>query len=168
MTALGTTRAQAGSFEAQRRIDFDLNLAMAKASKESGSRIGVLISSTGTSAKSIMPYSKLKGETELAFKDVGFEYTIILRPGLLMGQRDDSRPAEAILRKVAGGLGAISSHLIDFWAQDSAVIARAAVSAALQWYVLDLIFCSPSISCSCCLAALFVGLVKREKFETLV
>lgn len=35
-SALGTTRAAAGSVEAQRAIDYDLNLALAKAAKEVG------------------------------------------------------------------------------------------------------------------------------------
>lgn len=36
VSCLGTTFAQAGSVEAQRKIDLDLNLSLAKAAKEAG------------------------------------------------------------------------------------------------------------------------------------
>ena len=132
ITALGTTRAQAGSFEAQRKIDYDLNLALLEAAKDSQSKIGVLISATGTSAKSMMPYSKMKGQLEDSFQELGFSHTIIVRPGLLVGERQDTRIAEALLRKLATGVGQLHNGLKDFWAQDAHVIARAAVSATIQ------------------------------------
>ena len=103
--------------EAQRKIDYDLNLALAKAAKESGIKVCVLISSSGTSASSRIPYSKMKGQLEEAVKELGFPYTVILRPGLLVGERTESRPMEAVIRGIAKGLGAISTGLTDFWAQ---------------------------------------------------
>lgn len=133
ISALATTRAQAGSLEAQRLIDHDLNLGLAKAAKENGTQIAVLISSNGADVTSRIPYMKLKGDVEESIKGVGFSHTVILQPGLLLGTRQDSRPMEAFAQKIAGGLGAISNKLTDFWAQDSLVIARAAVSAASQW-----------------------------------
>ena len=132
VTAIGTTRAQAGSFAKQREIDHDLNLALAKAAHENGSKIGLLISSAGTSPKSNLPYSKLKGDVEEAFKAIGFSHTIIVRPGLLIGERNDTRLAEAFLRKIASGFGAVSQKLVDFWAQDAQVIARASVSSVAE------------------------------------
>jgi hypothetical protein len=133
LSALGTTRAQAGGVEKQRKIDLDLNLALAKAAKESGVQTYVLISSAGTSSTSMMPYSKMKGELEDSVKEIGFKHTVILRPGLIVGQREDSRPPEFALRKVADFFGAVSGNrLKDFWAQDAEVIARAAVHAGLE------------------------------------
>ncbi|KAL8754019.1 MAG: hypothetical protein Q9199_004633 [Rusavskia elegans] len=133
LSALGTTRAQAGSFEAQRAIDYDLNLALAKAAKDSGAKTYVLISSAAVSAKSRFPYSKMKAELEDAVKALEFPHTVIIKPGLLVGSRQDLRLAEAMLRTVAKGLGAISkSWLTDWWAQDTDVIGRAAVAAALE------------------------------------
>ena len=127
---MGTTRAQAGSFENQRKIDYDLNLALAKAAKDFGVDTYVLISSAGTSKSSPWPYGKMKAELEEAVKELGFSHTVILRPGLLVGTRQDTRFAEAALRYLAKGMGAISGgRLKDFWAQDADVIARAAVKA---------------------------------------
>lgn len=73
ITALGTTKVQAGSFEAQRAIDYDLNLALARAAKEAGTEICVLISTSGVSTSSPFPYAKMKAELEEAVKAVGFK-----------------------------------------------------------------------------------------------
>jgi len=133
ISALGTTRAQAGSFAAQKEIDYDLNLALAKSAKAAGTKTYVLISTASANHSSMMGYLKMKGELEEAVKDIGFERTVIVRPGLLVGSREDSRPPEAGLRMLANAMGAVSGGFLkDFWAQDAEVVARAAVSAALQ------------------------------------
>jgi len=132
-SALGTTKAQAGSFENQRKIDYDLNLALAKSAKEAGVDTYVLISSAGSSSASRIPYSKMKGELEDAVKALGFKHTVIFRPGLLIGEREDSRALEFGLQSVANLMGKISGGKFkDFWAQDAEVIGRAAVSAGAQ------------------------------------
>jgi len=132
LSALGTTRAAAGGLEAQRAIDHTLNVELAKAAKEAGATTYVLISSGSASSASMIPYSKMKGETEDAVRALGFQHTVILRPGLIVGQRSESRPAEAVFRGLAGTLGKISNVLKDSWAQDAEVIARAAVKAGLD------------------------------------
>ena len=131
-SALGTTRGAAGGVANQRKIDYDLNLELAKAAKEHGATTCVIVSSGGANPTSMLAYPKMKGELEEAVKQLGFEHTVILRPGLIVGQREDSRPPEFAFRKIAGWAGMVSNSLKDFWAQDSDVIAKAAVSAALQ------------------------------------
>jgi len=74
----------------------------------------------------------MKAELEEAIKALAFPHTVILKPGLLLGTRQDSRPAEAAARKIASGLGSISKGLIDFWTQDADVVGKAAVAAGLQ------------------------------------
>ena len=133
ISALGTTRGNAGGFENQRKIDYDLNLSMAKAAKEAGSKIYVLISSSGANSKSALGYPKMKGELEDAVQELGFDNVVILRPGLIVGNRQESRMAEGVLRKIAGFAGSVSGNALkDFWAQDDLVIARAAVKAGLD------------------------------------
>lgn len=133
LSALGTTLAQAGSLAAQRAIDYDLNLALARAAKDSGVKTYVLISSEAGSSKSRFPYFKMKGELEDAVKALEIPYTVIIRAGVLVGTRQDSRPAEAVVRTIAKALGLISKPwLKDWWAQDVDVIGRAAVAAALE------------------------------------
>jgi len=93
----------------------------------------VLISTSGASASSRFAYPKMKGELEDAVKTLDFEHVVILRPGLLVGEREDSRPLEAVFRGVAGVLGSVSGGVMkDFWAQDADVVARAAVRAGLE------------------------------------
>lgn len=133
ISALGTTRAQAGSADAQYKIDFGLNLELAKAAKKAGATTYVLISSQGANSKSFFAYPRMKGELEDAVKDLGFEHTVIVRPGLIVGPRNDARPPEFVLQKIAGLAGSISTPwLKDGWAQNADVIAKAAVNAGLQ------------------------------------
>lgn len=133
MSALGTTRAQAGSFAAQRAVDLDLNLALARAAKESGIKTYVLISSGAVSSTSRLPYSKMKGELEDAVKTLQIPHTVIVKPGLLVGTREDLRLTEAVLQNIARALRMVSQKwLTDWWAQDVDVIGRAAVAAAVE------------------------------------
>lgn len=130
---MGSTRAQAGSFAEQKKIDYDLNLELAQAAKAAGTTTYVLISTGAASTASSFGYLKMKGELEEAVKKLDFEHTIILRPGLIVGERNDSRPPEFVLQKIAQFGGAISGGLLkDFWAQDASVIGRAAVNATLK------------------------------------
>ena len=81
----------------------------------------------------MIPYSKMKGELDEAVKAIGFKHVFILKPGLLVGARNDSRPGEFAARKVASFLGAVSGNMLkDAWAQDADVVARAAVKAGLD------------------------------------
>lgn len=76
----------------------------------------------------------MKGQLEDAVKALDFDHVIIVRPGLIVGERAsrDSRAAEFVLRKLAGVAGSISPHLKDPWAQDAEVIAKAAIRAGLD------------------------------------
>lgn len=132
ISALGTTRAQAGGLAEQHKLDFDLNIECAKAAREAGAKVFVLVSSSGANANSYIPYAKMKGECEEAAKELGFERTVIVRPGVIVGTREDSRPAEAVLRFVASSFGKLHSSLKDPWAQDADVIAKACVNAGLK------------------------------------
>jgi len=132
-SALGTTRAQAGGLENQRKIDLDLNVELAKKAKEAGVKVYVLISSSGASTASRVPYSKMKAELDEAVKALEFEHTVLVKPGLIVGSREDSRPPEFAVRTIAKIFGAISTtYLKDPWSQDADVIAKAAISAGFK------------------------------------
>ncbi|KAJ9315722.1 hypothetical protein DTO271D3_3978 [Paecilomyces variotii] len=131
-SAFGTTRAAAGGFENQYKIEHGLNVEMARAARDAGVKVYVLISSSGASKTSSIPYSRMKGEIEEDVKALGFEKAVILRPGLISGPREESRPTEAVFRFIAGVAGKVHSALKDTWAQDSDVIAKAAVNAGLK------------------------------------
>lgn len=74
----------------------------------------------------------MKGELEDAVKALEFKHTVFVRPGLIVGDRNDSRPLETALRTVAKGLRSLTPKLTDGWAQDASMIARAAVNAGVQ------------------------------------
>lgn len=86
-TGLATTRAAAGGLDNQYKIDHDLNVDLAKAAKERGCKTIVLVSSQGANPSSFFFYMKMKGEIERDIINLGFEKTIILRPGPLLGER---------------------------------------------------------------------------------
>ncbi|KAF7587771.1 Protein fmp52, mitochondrial [Aspergillus hancockii] len=131
-SAFGTTRASAGGFENQYKVEHGLNVELARAARDAGTKVYVLISSSGASKDSSFAYPRMKGEIEEDVKALGFERTVILRPGLISGQRDESRPLEAAFRFVAGFAGKVHSGLKNGWAQDADVIAQAAVTAGLK------------------------------------
>lgn len=105
---------------------------MARAAHEAGTKVYVLISSQGANKTSSIPYSRMKGEIEEDIKTLGFERMVILRPGLIAGTREESRPLEAGIRYIAGWAGKLHSSLKDGWAQEADVIGKAAVNAALK------------------------------------
>lgn len=131
-SAFGTTKGAAGGFDNQYKIEHGLNVELARAARDAGSKVYVLISSSGANKNSSIPYSRMKGEIEEDVKALGFERTVILRPGLIGGQREESRPLEAAIRFVAAGVGKVHSSLKDSWAQDADVIGEAAVNAGLK------------------------------------
>jgi uncharacterized protein YbjT (DUF2867 family) len=85
--ALGTTIKVAGSQSAFRALDFDANLAVAKAALAAGARHLGLVSAMGASAQSSIFYSRVKGELEQALGGLGFEGVVIARPSMLAGDR---------------------------------------------------------------------------------
>ncbi len=98
---LGTTMAQAGSKEAFRKVDFDYVLAFAKLARSCGVERFALVSALGADASSAVFYNKVKGEAEEALQQIHFKHSIILRPSILLGQRNQNRPAEKTAQWVA-------------------------------------------------------------------
>jgi uncharacterized protein YbjT (DUF2867 family) len=85
--ALGTTIKVAGSQAAFRSVDFDANLAVARAAFEAGAGRAGLVSAMGASSRSGVFYSRVKGELEEAMAQIPFVGLVIARPSLLVGDR---------------------------------------------------------------------------------
>jgi uncharacterized protein YbjT (DUF2867 family) len=94
--ALGTTMRTAGSRAAFRRVDFGYVVAFARAARAAGAQRFILGSAIGASARSRIFYMRVKGETEEAVAALGYPALHIFRPGLLLGQRAESRPLETL------------------------------------------------------------------------
>ena len=95
-SSLGTTLKQAGSKEAQYKVDFTYQYNIAKAAADNGVSQYVLVSSAGASPQSRIFYSRMKGELEEAVKTFSFPHITILQPGILQGERDEFRLGERI------------------------------------------------------------------------
>ena len=123
ISAIGTTRAKAGSARAFREIDYDYVLAIARHVRKAGAKSFALTSSMGASSRSPFLYSRTKGELEEAIVRLGFESLAIVRPGLLGGERMEHRPLESM----AGHLLRIGAPILPL----SARISPAPTVAAL-------------------------------------
>lgn len=86
--ALGTTIKVAGSQPAFRAVDFDANLAVARAAQAAGARRIGLVSAMGANARSSIFYNRVKGELEDALAALQLATLVIARPSFLVGDRE--------------------------------------------------------------------------------
>lgn len=125
--ALGTTIKDAGSKAAFRAVDFDANLAAARAALDAGARRAGLVSAMGADAKSRIFYNRVKGETEDALSQLPFEGLVIARPSLLVGDREalgqHARTGESVATFFSGILGPLVPS--NYKAIDASDVARA-------------------------------------------
>jgi uncharacterized protein YbjT (DUF2867 family) len=104
---LGTTIKKAGSQDAFRAVDQHAVVSFAKAAKAKGARAFVHISSLGASPRASSFYARVKGETEAELEKLGFESVYALRPSILDGDREESRPLERVGLAFARALGPV-------------------------------------------------------------
>jgi hypothetical protein len=98
-SCLGTTLKDAGSKQAQWKIDYEYQYEFAKAAKNNRVEKYVLVSSQGASAKSPFFYAKMKGQLEEAIKKLQFDYLSIFKPPILIRQ-NSKRAGEKIGIKI--------------------------------------------------------------------
>jgi len=96
---LGTTRKDAGSAEAFRKVDYGYVFKFAELCKEASVSYFHLVSSTGANANSWFLYPKTKGQIEEAVKGLKFPKTSIYRPPLLE-RKEDARFVEKIFAPI--------------------------------------------------------------------
>ena len=96
ISCLGTTRKQAGSLTAQRKVDIDYQYKAAQLAAENGVGHYLLVSSSGADANSNSPYLKMKGELEDKISKLPFSRISIFQPSLLLGPRDGFRATEKL------------------------------------------------------------------------
>lgn len=81
---MGTSLKQAGSKEAQWRVDYTYQYKVAKAACENGVERMILMSAMGANANSSFFYIKMKGKLEDDVIRLGFPHTFIVRPPSLI------------------------------------------------------------------------------------
>ena len=100
--ALGTTiKAVGGSRERFRAVDFGIPLAAAKIAQRQGARHFLLVSALGADAASRIFYNRVKGELEDALRTLGYRSVTIVRPSLLLGDREEFRLGEVVAKRFA-------------------------------------------------------------------
>lgn len=102
---LGTTIKAAGSKAAFERVDYHMVVDFARAAHATGARRCFVVSSLSADPRSPVYYSRVKGRAEQALREVGFDALHIVRPSLLLGQRGEHRPGEALAQRVAPLIG---------------------------------------------------------------
>ncbi|XP_032344758.1 oxidoreductase HTATIP2 isoform X2 [Camelus ferus] len=100
---LGTTRKKAGA-EGFVRVDRDYVLKSAELAKAGGCKHFNLLSSKGADKSSNFLYTQVKGEVEARVEELKFDRYSIFRPGVLLCDRQESRPGEWLVRKFFGSL----------------------------------------------------------------
>ena len=128
---LGTTIKKAGSKEAFRKVDFDYIVKAAVVAKAGGASQCLLVSSAGADRDSLFFYNRVKGETEIAIKELGFWATHIFQPGVLVGHRDEFRLGEKVGVSVTNFLRSISPDILGKYNPTKAdVLSREMIEAA--------------------------------------
>lgn len=129
--ALGTTMKKAGSKEAFYAVDHDLMFNIAKSGSLQNMNQLVLVSSIGADSRSWVYYLKVKGELEEDVRRLPFWGVHIMRPSVLLGAREEQRPAEKLAGQLSKGLqyfsGSILGDIAPVAADD---VAKAMVQAA--------------------------------------
>lgn len=96
---LGTTRGKSG-VEGFKKVDYEYALKTAELAKAGGTKHMLYMSTYGADHKSSQLYTGTKGLVEEALKTMHFDRLSIFRPAVLMVNRQESRPLEALARFV--------------------------------------------------------------------
>jgi len=105
-SCLGTTLRDAGSKQAQWRVDHDYQLEFAERAKTNGAERFVLLSAMGANANSSIFYNKMKGTLEQNLVKLDFDQLVILHPGGIERPGSD-RKGERIMIKTLKAFNAI-------------------------------------------------------------
>lgn len=97
--ALGTTIKKAGSEAKFREVDFEYPRRLAELTLATGAQHYSLVSAIGADATSRVFYSRVKGELEDALRAMRWPSLALLRPSVIAGDRQESRPIERLMER---------------------------------------------------------------------
>ncbi|RXK80745.1 NAD-dependent epimerase/dehydratase family protein [Filimonas effusa] len=112
-SCLGTTLRQAGSKDAQYRVDYQYQFSMASVAAENKVPAYILVSSVGADSNSRLFYTRMKGQLDEGVSRLPFIQTAIIRPGALYGSRKKFRPGETAsvgLLKLLNAVGILRKY----------------------------------------------------------
>lgn len=94
---LGTTLKRAGSKPAFVHVDYTLVVDTALAGQRLGAKHMLVISAHLANSRSPFFYNRVKGEMEHALRHQGWPHLTLLRPSLLLGDREAKRTGESLM-----------------------------------------------------------------------
>ncbi|MDX5299656.1 MAG: NAD-dependent epimerase/dehydratase family protein, partial [Gammaproteobacteria bacterium] len=130
---IGTTRKQAGSKEAFRRVDLEYPLAAARTLMLRDLEHVLVISALGADLHSPFFYNQVKGRLEAELQALPVGHLTVFRPSLLLGERQSARPLERISGQLGQWLGRLLGGAAARWAPvDAEVVAQSMLTHALD------------------------------------
>ncbi|MDA9555858.1 nucleoside-diphosphate sugar epimerase, partial [Pelobium sp.] len=93
---LGSTRKKTPNLSDYKKVDYDYPLYFAHEGLKNGLNEYHLVSALGANPKSSNFYVKMKGELEVALKQLNINALYIYQPSFLRGNRIENRPLERI------------------------------------------------------------------------
>lgn len=94
---LGTTLRDAGSKAAFIHADYTLVVDTALTGLRLGAKHMLVVSAMGADPRSLFFYNRVKGEMEQALRAQAWRNLTILRPSMLLGERDKKRANEVLM-----------------------------------------------------------------------
>ncbi|MDE7548971.1 hypothetical protein PY793_13410 [Acetobacter fabarum] len=126
ISCLGTTIRAAGSQAAMYRVDHDYVLALAQGARALGAHQFILVSSVGAGGAGF--YLRTKGAIERDITALGFARVDLIRPGMLLGKRAQTRLLESLGQRVVAALSPMMiGRLSRYGAISAGTVARAIV-----------------------------------------
>ena len=129
LCCLGTTIKQAGSRRNFEKVDYQYCLEAAELGRAQSVRAFYLVSAMGSSERSLVFYSRVKGKLESHLKSLEYPLLSIYHPSLLLGDRDQHRLGESMAARV---MPVLNPMLVGSWKAYRAIegdtVARAMVN----------------------------------------
>ncbi len=91
---IGTTKKKTPNTEVYRAIDYGIPKHAAELAKKNAIKGFAVVSALGVNSKSQIAYNRIKGDMEKAVFQAGIPQTYVLRPSLIVGNRQEHRSGE--------------------------------------------------------------------------
>ena len=127
---MGTTLKQAGSKEKQAKADVEYPLNFAKIAAENKVPVAMVVSAPGADEKSMIFYSRLKGQLEKQMKELPFDFIRFIQPSVLSGDRKDPRGGEKFFAGLIDG----ASKVLPFLKKYKSISGKEVAEALVFYY----------------------------------
>ncbi len=130
-SCIGTTNKNVrGNKKLYWQIEHDIPVNAARLALETGCEKFIFVSSSGANAESKIFYTQMKGQTEKDVIATGIPEVHIMRPGMLLGNRKENRPAEKFFQVAFKNLSdLLFGSLRQYRAIEGADVAKAMIAA---------------------------------------